>query len=243
MAGILLTHSYFYKFDRKQWDTKQPYPPLGTLYAASVLLKEDFSVSLFDTNLADSPLDIIPLILKNKPLYLVIYDDGFNYLSKMCLNKMREAAFRLIDIGKEHGCIIITAGSDSSDNYEKYLNAGADYVIIGEGELTLKELINTLENGGPELSAINGLAFRKQGKTIRTAGRSILKNLNELPFPAWHLVDIERYRKIWMDNHGYFSLNIATTRGCPFHCNWCAKPIYGNRYNSRSPENVVKEIE
>src|SRR6185369_13277889 len=58
----------------------------------------------------------------------------------------------------------------------------------------------------------------------------------------WDLVDLEPYRKMWMKSRGYFSLNMATTRGCPFKCNWCAKPIYGNRYNSRSPENVVAEL-
>jgi anaerobic magnesium-protoporphyrin IX monomethyl ester cyclase len=61
--------------------------------------------------------------------------------------------------------------------------------------------------------------------------------------PAWDLVDLEAYREIWQKHHGYFSLNIATTRGCPYKCNWCAKPIYGNRYHSRSPEHVIKEIE
>lgn len=244
MNRILITHSYFYKFDSKQWNTKQPYPPLGTIYAASVLRNCGFEVTLFDTNLADSPADIIPSIIKKRPLYLVIFDDVFNYLSKMCLSKMSEAAYRLIDIGKQHACKIIIAGPDASDNYEKYLDAGADYVIIGEGELTLSEMISTLENGdGEKLSKINGIAFRENGKTTRTAARTIMNNLDELPFPAWDLVDMESYRKIWMDNHGFFSLNLTTTRGCPFHCNWCAKPIYGNRYNSRSPENVVNEIE
>jgi anaerobic magnesium-protoporphyrin IX monomethyl ester cyclase len=60
--------------------------------------------------------------------------------------------------------------------------------------------------------------------------------------PAWDLIDISSYKKIWIERYGYFSLNIATTRGCPFKCNWCAKPIYGNRYNSRSPQKVAEEI-
>lgn len=69
-----------------------------------------------------------------------------------------------------------------------------------------------------------------------------MKDLDRLPFPAWDLVDMAPYRKMWMKHKGYFSMNIATTRGCPFKCNWCAKPIYGNRYNSRSPENVIAEL-
>ena len=90
---------------------------------------------------------------------------------------------------------------------------------------------------------VEGVAFRESGKTVVNPPRPINRNLDELPLPAWDLVDIESYRKIWQRHHGYFSLNIATTRGCPFKCNWCAKPIYGSRYNSRSPEQVVSEIE
>jgi radical SAM superfamily enzyme YgiQ (UPF0313 family) len=63
-----------------------------------------------------------------------------------------------------------------------------------------------------------------------------------LPFPAWDLIDIPRYQRLWRERHGYYSMNLVTTRGCPYHCNWCAKPIWGQRYNSRSPENVVAEI-
>jgi radical SAM superfamily enzyme YgiQ (UPF0313 family) len=69
-----------------------------------------------------------------------------------------------------------------------------------------------------------------------------MKDLDALPFPAWDLVDMEPYRNMWMKHAGYFSMNMGTTRGCPFKCNWCAKPIYGNRYNVRSPEHVVAEL-
>jgi anaerobic magnesium-protoporphyrin IX monomethyl ester cyclase len=243
MTKILFTHSYFYKFDPKQWNTKQPYPPLGTLYAAAFLRSNGFDVSLFDTNLAEAPSEIIPALEKEKPKYLIIYDDGFNYLTKMCLTKMREAAFELTQIGKKLGCKTIVSNSDSADHIEKYLDAGADFVILGEGEITLKELVTALEDKAKSFSEIKGIAYRENSVTIRTSGREIMTNLDQLPFPAWDLVDIDKYRKIWKDNHGYFSINLATTRGCPFKCNWCAKPIYGNRYNSRSPKNVVDEIE
>ena len=69
-----------------------------------------------------------------------------------------------------------------------------------------------------------------------------MRDLDNLPFPAWDLIDMEPYRKMWLKHKGFFSMNMGTTRGCPFKCNWCAKPIYGNRYNSRSPENVVSEL-
>jgi anaerobic magnesium-protoporphyrin IX monomethyl ester cyclase len=115
-------------------------------------------------------------------------------------------------------------------------------VIRGEGEETLKELLEMLEKRG-DISLVHGIAYKKSGQTVLSPSRIVLRELDQLPLPAWDLVDIEQYRKIWNKHHGYFSLNIATTRGCPFKCNWCAKPIYGNRYNSRSPRHVVDEIE
>jgi anaerobic magnesium-protoporphyrin IX monomethyl ester cyclase len=80
------------------------------------------------------------------------------------------------------------------------------------------------------------------GDTFVSPRRPDIADLDALPFPAWDLVDIARYRDIWHERHGYYSMNMATTRGCPYHCNWCAKPIWGQRYNARSPENVVAEL-
>jgi len=161
----------------------------------------------------------------------------------MCLLKMREAAFRLSKIGKEFGCTVIVNSSDSTDQYEKYLKNNTDFVILGEAEITLLELLKSLENKSYVFSNIKGLCFYKYNKIVNTGKREIITDLDSLPQPAWDLVNIEQYKNIWMKNHSIFSLNISTTRGCPFKCNWCAKPIYGNRYNSRSPKKVVDEIE
>ncbi len=242
MSKILFSHSYYYKLDPKQWKNKMPFPPLGTLYAASLLRKNNYEVDLFDTNLRDNPFEIEPILEKNKPNYLVIYDDGFNYLTKMCLTKMREACFEMIQIAKRHNCSIIVCSSDSTDHYEDYLNKGADFVMQGEGEITLLELLNTLEKN-ESFEAIAGLVFKKNETFQVNKKRNVLQNLDELPLPAWDLVDIESYRNIWKQSKQLFTLNIATTRGCPYKCNWCAKPIYGNRYNAHSPEYIVKEIQ
>ena len=243
MKKILFTHSYFYRFDKKQWETNQPYPPLGTIYAAAFMREAGYNVSLFDTALIETPEKIIPILEQQKPDYLVIYDDGFNYLTKMCLTNMREAAFRMAEIAKSKGIKVIASSSDAADHFEKYINHGVDFVVIGEGEITLKELIGKLDKGESHFKNIEGLAFDENGEIIRTAPRQIVKELDTFPMAAWDLIDIQSYKNIWMENIGYFALNIATTRGCPFKCNWCAKPIYGNRYNSRSPQKVADEIE
>jgi anaerobic magnesium-protoporphyrin IX monomethyl ester cyclase len=240
--NVLFSHSYFLRFDPKQWDTGQPYAPLGTLYAASLMRENGYQVALFDTMFVSQPDEVVPIIYACKPNLFVIYDDGFNYLTKMCLTNMREAAFRMIKLAKEKGCAVIISSSDSTDRYEQYLNEGADFVLIGEAELTLLELADTLRKGATNFSSIQGIAFKQNGNLVKTSRRNVIHNLDELPMPAWDLADIALYRKYWMKSSGYFSMNIGTTRGCPFKCNWCAKPIYGNRYNSRSPRNVVDEL-
>lgn len=242
MLDILFSHSYYYPLDQKQWDNKTPYPPLGTIYAAALMREKGFKVDLFDTNLKDNPYEIEKEIIHKKPKFLVLYDDGFNYLTKMCLTTMREAAFEMMRIGKTHNCTIIVNSSDATDHYSKYLYNGADYIIQGEGENTLLELIETLNQKGAT-EKIKGIVYSRNEETITNPKREVLKNLDDLPLPAWDLVDIKSYKEIWTRSGKEFTLNLATTRGCPFKCNWCAKPIYGNRYNNHSPEYIVKHIQ
>ncbi len=238
MTQILLGQSYYLRFDPKLWEAMQPYPPLGTLYAASWLRQHGYEVALFDAMLAESEEEWEIALDQHQPQYALIYEDNFNYLSKMCLLRMREAAFKMIGMAKTRGCTVILCGADATDHYPEYLEQGADYCLLGEGEETLLELLNRL-SAGKEAAPIIGLASRN---TLNTTRRPDITDLDKLPFPAWDLVDIEKYKKIWLDRHGFFSMNVVTTRGCPYHCNWCAKPIWGQRYNSRSPENVAAEI-
>jgi anaerobic magnesium-protoporphyrin IX monomethyl ester cyclase len=238
MTQILLGQSYFLRFDPKLWDAMQPYPPLGTLYAVSYLRQHGYEVALFDAMLAESEEGWAAALDEHQPQYAILYEDNFNYLSKMCLLRMREAAFKMIGMAKSRGCTVILCGADATDHYEMYLANGADFVLIGEGEETLIELLAHLSEG-KNPNGITGLATPH---TQRVTRRPDISKLDVLPFPAWDLVDVEKYRAIWLDRHEYFSMNMVTTRGCPFHCNWCAKPIWGQRYHSRSPENVAAEM-
>src|SRR5690606_38579624 len=137
----------FLHFDPKQLATAQPYPPLGTLYAASYIRNSGHSVSFFDTMFLTSAEKIVPTIERLKPELVVIYDDGFNYLTKMCLSNMREAAFIMIGLAKARGCTVIVSSSDSTDRFGMYLERGADFVLLGEAEHTLKELAEMLATG------------------------------------------------------------------------------------------------
>ena len=247
MSDVLIGQSYFLRFDPKLWAAMQPYPPLGALYAASYLRDRGYDIALFDAMLAASEAEWGRALDRARPRYAVLYEDNFNYLSKMCLLRMRQAAFSMIEMARRRGCTVIVAGSDATDRADQYVAHGAHFVLIGEGEQTLGELLDALEGrSDTTLESILGLAFphaEDPGRTVHNPRRPDMRDLDTLPFPAWDLIDIPQYRQIWHERHGYYSMNMVTTRGCPYHCNWCAKPIWGQRYNVRSPENVVAELQ
>jgi len=244
MPHVLLGQGYYLRFDPKLWRARQPYAPLGALYAAACLRQAGHDVALFDSMLASGEHEWETALTRERPEFAVLYEDGFNYLSKMCLLRMREAALRMTRMARERGVRVLVAGPDASDHPELYLDGGAEFVVTGEGEATLVALLDALTGRtSADPQALAGLALRGQaGAFARTPPRPFLKDLDALPLPAWDLVDVERYRRVWRARHGYFSMNLVTTRGCPYHCNWCAKPIYGQRYAVRSPESVAAEI-
>jgi radical SAM superfamily enzyme YgiQ (UPF0313 family) len=241
MTDVLFGQSYYLRFDPKLYEAMQPYPPLGTMIAASLLREAGYSVALFDAMLAASEDEWAARLDATQPTFAVIYEDNFNYLSKMCMLRMRQAAFTMIGMAAERGCTVIVAGSDASDHPAAYVQAGAHYVIAGEGEDALLELLGKLSTG-QDASDVASVATLRDGQLHANPRRPVMRDVDALPFPAWDLVDVERYRRIWLERHGYFAMNMVTTRGCPYHCNWCAKPIWGQRYNARSPQNVAEEL-
>ena len=195
MLKVAFTHSYFYPLDEKQWKNKTPFPPLGTSYAASFLRESKYSVSLYDTCLLNTTDGLKPFLDKECPDVFVIYDDGFNYLTKMCLTTMREAAFEMIKMAKCKDSVVIVCSSDATDHYEKYLHAGADYVIQGEGEVTLKELVDAIRDK-QEAKDLNGIVYKTaHNEIVKNPKRPVYKNLDDFPLPAWDLVDIQSYKK------------------------------------------------
>jgi anaerobic magnesium-protoporphyrin IX monomethyl ester cyclase len=237
------------RFDAKQHAIGKPYPPLATLFAAAEARANGHEVALYDPMLDPDTSGLARAIEREKPDVVVLYDDSFNWFTKMCLSRMREAANAMLGEARARGIPAVVAGHDAADDPEAYLRAGASFVIVGEGEVTLCELLGCFDRKRGDLPAwrdaatsIPGLAFHHHGLLRRTSPRKLLQDLDMLPLPAWDLVDMDRYRAFWKRRHGYFSLNVVTTRGCPYRCNWCAKPVYGNTYHTRSPEQVVEEL-
>ena len=145
MLSILVGHSYFQNFDPKQLDRAKPYPPLATLQLAARLRQAGREVSFFDAMLAESPLEFDLQIQSVRPSLVVLYEDNYNYLSKMCLGKMRDAAGEMIASARAAGARVIAAGSDVSDAPETYLQLGADLVLRGEGLSGLHRLLARLD--------------------------------------------------------------------------------------------------
>jgi len=247
MLKIQVGHSYFLSYDPKQWERGKPYPPLATIQIAALLRQMGHEVALFDAMLAAGVEDYQASLQTTQPDVVVLYEDNFNYLTKMCLGRMREAGCQMIAEARASGARVIVAGSDASDHPEVFLTAGAHAVLIGEGIAALIELIGRLQRDpgiDPQawVAGIAGVATLTNGQTQLTRVGVMPPDPRLIGHPAWDLVDIERYRTMWLARHGYFSLNMAASRGCPFRCNWCAKPIWGNHYNQRSARDVAAEM-
>jgi anaerobic magnesium-protoporphyrin IX monomethyl ester cyclase len=248
---VLLAHSYFMYYDPKQVRKMRPYPPLATLITASVLRRHDLEVELFDAMLSPGVEEFVELVENRPPPVVAILEDNFNFLTKMCTTRMRDAAMEMIAAASGSGSFVVVNGSDPSDVPQRYLEAGADVVIVGETEITLPELLDARDEGRP-FEGISGLILpgsenggpASSGESIvRTPSRPFIRDLETLPLPAWDLVDVERYRNAWVEAHGRLSWNMVTTRGCPYGCNWCAKPLYGQRYAQRDASEVADEME
>jgi anaerobic magnesium-protoporphyrin IX monomethyl ester cyclase len=247
VLSILVGHAYFLRFDRKQLERRKPYPPLATLQAAALVRALGHRVSLFDAMLAEDCREYERQLRRLRPQVLLLYEDNYNFLSKMCLGAMRQAARRMIRAAHRLGARVIVAGSDATDAPRIYLAAGAEAVLAGEGLGALATLIGRLD-AQPHLAAselvdgVSGVASASSGAKPLAPHRAAAPAIAQIPAPAWDLLDIERYRSIWRAAHGYFSLNMAASRGCSFRCAWCAKPIWGNQYLQRSAADVAAEM-
>jgi len=240
---VLFSHSYFLRLDRKQWEGQTPYPPLATLYAMACLRERSHEIALHDTMFAAGPESVDGALEGFDPEVFVVYDDSFNYLTKMCLSKMQDAAFEMIRRAKARGCRVVVCGSDATDHRRRYLDRGADAVILGEGEAALVEVIDAWDRGADDLGDIAGLARLDGGELVETGRRPPLKDIDALPRPAWDAIDLEPYERAWRARWGRWSLNLVSSRGCPYSCTWCAKPIWGSQYVVHSPERMIDDLQ
>jgi anaerobic magnesium-protoporphyrin IX monomethyl ester cyclase len=234
MSDLLLTHGYFLFEDPKELQIRKPYVPLGILYICSHLRNKGFDVDVFDTTF--SSMDALTCHLQNTtPSVLGIYANLMT----------RKKVIEIIKIARQSGWTIVVGGPEPGAYIQEYLDAGADVVVLGEGEVTMEELLLALRtNSSSALRNVQGIAFKEEdGHTARTAPRTQIADLDAQPWPARDAVDVRQYMQTWRDAHGKGSLSFITARGCPYRCRWCSHQVFGMTHRRRSPKQVVDEVE
>jgi radical SAM superfamily enzyme YgiQ (UPF0313 family) len=234
MSDLVLTHGYFLYEDAKELQIRKPYVPLGILYICSHLRKKGFDVEVFDTTFSHIA-DLTLYLQTEQPSVLGIYANLMT----------RKRVVEIIKIAREAGWKTVVGGPEPGAYVQEYLNAGADVVVIGEGEATMEELLPALrEKSGSQLEKVQGIAFlNEHGHVCQTAPRPQIPEIDLQPWPARESVDIPRYMQTWRDAHGTGSLSFITARGCPYKCRWCSHQVYGMTHRRRKPHGVVDEVE
>lgn len=231
---ILLAHGYYLSQDPHELKVMKPYPTLGLLYLSAYLKARGFSVGVFDATF-QGPDDFPAALARERPAVVGLY---CNLMTKRWIVPMIRQA-------REAGATVVLGGPEPPHYAEEYLAAGADVVVIGEGELTLAELLPALAQRGPHrLHNLTGLTFRDEmGVIVRTAPRPLIPNLDQLPCPDRAAIDLPRYVDTWRTHHGMGSVSLITARGCPYTCKWCSHSVFGFSHRRRSPAHVVAEAE
>jgi radical SAM superfamily enzyme YgiQ (UPF0313 family) len=226
---LLLTHGYFLTEDAHEQKVMKPYPTLGLLYLTAYLKQHGYAVEVFDATFR-SLAEFEAYVRAERPPVVGLYT---NLMTKFNVLKMIAAC-------KAAGARVVLGGPEPAAYAAKYLAGGADVIVIGEGELTLADL---LARGFQGLDQVAGVAFvDDNGAVITTPPRPYIARLDSLPFPDREAIDLDRYVRVWRDNHGVGSVSLICARGCPFHCQWCSHAVYGHSHRRRSPANVADEL-
>jgi len=224
VADVLFAHNYHLPLDPREAKAGKPYPPLGTLVSAAAAEAAGHDVAVYDP-MFEHRVDAFAAALDgHRPKKVALLADPHAVAQKMCLTRMREAAFEMIALARARGAAVLVAGPDMSDRPELYREAGADVVVVGEHDRAVAEWLDG--------AALGGVLPR----------RPAMADLSGLPFPAWGRVDMARYAAAWRRGHGAWEMNVSTARGCPYRCNWCAKPTWGRTYHVRPAEHVAAEV-
>jgi anaerobic magnesium-protoporphyrin IX monomethyl ester cyclase len=231
---ILLTHGYFLYEDPKELQIMKPYPPLGILYICAHLRSKGLSVEVFDSTFS-SRQQLFESLRQGPPSVLGVYANLMT----------RPNVVEILRVAKAEGWKTVVGGPEPSAYVDEYLEAGADAIVIGEGEVTLEELVPALNSHSVEsLQQVKGIVFRAQdGTIVRTPPRDQIRDIDAQPWPARESIDLTRYLAVWREHHGMGSVSLITARGCPYHCRWCSHEVFGKTHRRRKPASVADELE
>jgi anaerobic magnesium-protoporphyrin IX monomethyl ester cyclase len=234
---ILLTHGYFLDEDEKEKLIMKPYVPLGILYISAYLEKNGYENDVFDSTFSSFE-KLSNHILETRPAAIGIYT---NLMTK--INVLR--IIRFIRSRPELNLTkVILGGPEVRNHIVNFLEYGADFIVLGEGEQTMLDLVQWMDGKNlNSISTIDGIAYKDgKGGIIQNREREKIKNLDELPMPNRLKVDLRLYLDAWKERHGTNAISVSTMRGCPYSCKWCSRAVYGQSYRRRSAVNVVKEM-
>src|ERR1700723_3485556 len=231
---LLLTHGYFLFEDPKELQIMKPYPPLGILYISSHLRRKGVQVEVFDSTFGSRD-QLFEILRQSPPAVLGVYANLMT----------RSNVLEILRAAKESGWQTVAGGPEPSAYIPEYLNAGADVIVVGEGEVTIEELLPVLRTGSREsLYRVDGIAFRdSDGNITRTKPREQLRDIDAQPWPDRESIDLTQYLAVWRKHHGMGSVSLITARGCPYHCRWCSHEVFGKTHRRRKPVSVVDELE
>lgn len=223
---LLLTHGYFLSEDPKELEVMRPYPPLGILYISAYLRARGFEVEIYDSTFG-SRNELFSLLENGDPGLLGAYGNLIT----------RGNVLDIIERAKACGWRVVAGGPEPANYAEEYLAAGADYVVPGEGEIVLENLLA----GDP---APYGVIYRDaNGAIVRTPPQPHNRDLDSLPWPDRERIDLGRYLSAWRERHGKGSISVITARGCPYRCRWCSHSTYGNTHRRRFVKSVADEVQ
>lgn len=235
--SVLLTHGYFLEEDPKEQEIMKPYPPLGILYISAYLNQEGIENELYDSTFSNQSA-WKAYVHDKKPMAIAFYCNLMTKVKVLALAKYIKGNEELKDI------VLIGGGPDVRYNAQNYLNEGLDYLVIGEGEQTMAELITFVNNDSEiQRENIDGIAYlNEQGDLINNNERQKVKAIDELPLPNRQGIDLQKYLDVWKKYHGQSAISVSTQRGCPYTCKWCSTAVYGQSYRRRKPTQVVEEL-
>ncbi|MDO5977698.1 B12-binding domain-containing radical SAM protein [Flavivirga spongiicola] len=232
--SLVLTHAYYLNEDPKELLIMKPYTPLGLLYISSYLNEKNVENHVFDSTFY-SQEEQLAFIQNKQPKAVAIYT---NLMTKINVIKL----IKLLKNDSKYGFPkIILGGPDITYNCENYLNTGAHFLVIGEGEQTTLELYHAILNDS-NYQNIPGIAFLENTSIKKTAPRTKIKDLSELPLPNREAIPIDKYLDTWKTYHGKSSMTVSTQRGCPYTCKWCSTAVYGQSYRRRPADMVAAEL-
>lgn len=212
------------------------YPPMGLAFLASALREKRYEPAIFDASIEKNPF----LKLEN-----IIKTGGFNIYGISFSSMTAEGAFKTAEIIKnaDKNSIIIAGGYHPTVMTKETLaNTNFDFVVHGEGEAALPELLEKIEKKETDFEKLLGIAFRANGEIKINPSRPLIENLDTLPLPAYDLLKLNAYSSPSTTRKPYISY--IRSRGCPFSCNFCGvQKMFTRRYRFESPEKTIKNIE